>query len=101
MKLYAVKLLTIVCEILIQKKIKDILKRHKITGYTSYEVEGMGDKGIRGHGLPEEKNWKIEIILTEKTMVDIVEEISTTMFADYAIIIYVSDVQVARMEKFI
>ncbi len=102
MRLYNVKLLTIVCESLVQNQVKEILKRHSITGYTSYEVEGAGDKELRGHGLlPEEKNVKIEIVLTEKSMVDIIEEISRTMFADYAIILYVSDVQVARIEKFV
>lgn len=100
MRLYEIKLLTVVCELLVQNQVKDILKRHKITGYTSYEVEGKGDKGLRGHGLPEEKNVKIEVILTEKSMESIVEEIARTMFSDYAIILYVSDVQVARMEKF-
>jgi nitrogen regulatory protein PII len=100
MKLYSIKLLTIICELWVQNQVKDILKRHKITGYTYYEVEGKGDKGLRGHGLPEEKNVKIEVILTEQSMEPIVEEIARTMFSDYALVLYVSDVQVARMEKF-
>lgn len=83
-----------------QNHVKDILKKHKITGYTSYEVGGMGDKGLRGQGLPEEKNVKIEVVLTEDSAQKVVEEVSRTLFADYAIILYLSDVQVARMEKF-
>lgn len=100
MRLYNIKLLTIVCEIMAQNLVKEILKKHKITGYTSFEVGGMGDKGVRGQGLPEEKNVKIEIVLTEESAQGIVEEIARTMFSDYAIILYLSDVQVARMEKF-
>lgn len=100
MRLYNIKLLTITCEIMAQNLVKDILKKHKITGYTSYEVGGMGDSGLRGQGLPEEKNIKIEAILTEESAEKVVEEISRTMFSDYAIIFYLSDVQVARMEKF-
>ena len=53
MKLYNIKLLTIVCEIMAQSLVKDVLKKHRITGYTSFEVGGMGDKGLRGQGLPE------------------------------------------------
>jgi nitrogen regulatory protein PII len=83
-----------------QNLVKDILKKHRITGYTSYEVGGMGDSGIRGQGLPEEKNVKIEVVLTEESAEKVVEEISRTMFSDYAIILYLSDIQVARMEKF-
>ena len=84
-----------------QNLVKEILKRHKITGYTSYEVGGRGDSGLRGQGLPEEKNIKIEVVLTEQSAEKIVEEIARTLFSDYAIILYLSDVQVARTEKFV
>jgi nitrogen regulatory protein PII len=100
MRLYNIKLLTIICEIMAQNLVKDILKKHKISGYTSYEVGGMGDSGLRGQGLPEEKNVKIEAVMTEESAEKVVEEISRTMFSDYAIIFYLGDVQVARMEKF-
>jgi nitrogen regulatory protein PII len=83
-----------------QNTVKGILKKHKITGYTSFGVGGMGDKGVRGLGLPEEKNVKIEIVLTEQSAEKIIEAVSRTLFSDYAIIVYLSDVQVARMEKF-
>ncbi len=100
MKLYNVKLLTITCEILAQKNILEILNKHKITGYTTYEVDGNGARGIRGQGLKNEKNVKVEIIMREEKLQDIVEEISRTMFADFAIVLYVSDVGILRTEKF-
>lgn len=100
MKLYHVKLLTITCEILAQKNVIDILHRHHISGYTFYEVGGSGAKGIRGQGFQSEKNIKIEVILQEEKLSDILEEIARTLFSDYAIITYVNDVGVIRMEKF-
>ena len=100
MKLYNVKLLTITCEILAQKNIMEILTKHEITGYTIYEVNGNGARGIRGQGLQNEKNVKIEIILREAKLQDIVEEVSRTLFANFAIVLYVSDVGVLRTEKF-
>ena len=100
MKLYNVKLLTITCEILAQKNIMEILTKHEITGYTTYEVNGNGARGIRGQGLQNEKNIKIEIILREEKVQDIVEEVSRTLFANFAIVLYVSDVGVLRTEKF-
>jgi hypothetical protein len=51
MKLYPVKLLTITCEILAQQNIIDILSKHEITGYTIYEVNGNGARGLRGQGF--------------------------------------------------
>lgn len=101
MKLFDVKLLTVTCEILAQNNILDILNKHGITGYTLYEVDGNGSKGVRGQGLKNEKNVKIEIISTEARLKDIVEEITRSLFSDFAIIVYLSDVQVLRPEKFI
>ena len=100
MKLYNVKLLTITCEILAQKNIIEILAKHDITGYTTYEVDGNGARGIRGQGLKIEKNVKVEVIMREEKLQDVVEEISRTLFANFAIVLYVSDVGVVRTEKF-
>ena len=100
MKLYPVKLLTVTCEILAQKNIIGILNKHEITGYTTYEVDGNGARGIRGKGLKNEKNVKVEIIMREEKLQSVVEEISRTLFANFAIVLYVSDVGVVRTEKF-
>ncbi len=100
MKLYNIKLLTVTCEILAQKNIIEILKKHEITGYTTYEVEGNGARGLRGQGFKNEKNVKVEVIMREDKLQDVVEEISRTMFANFAIVLYVSDVSVVRTEKF-
>jgi nitrogen regulatory protein PII len=100
MKLYNIKLLTVTCEILAQKNIIEILKKHDITGYTTYEVEGNGARGLRGQGMKNEKNVKVEVIIREDKLSDIVEEISRTMFANFAIVLYVSDIGVVRTEKF-
>lgn len=100
MKLYNVRLLTITCEILAQENIIEILKKHKITGYTTYEVDGNGERGLRGQGFKNEKNVKVEVIMREEKLPDVVEEISRTLFPNFAIVLYVSDVGVLRPEKF-
>ena len=100
MKLYDVKLLIITCEILAQKNIIEILNKHEITGYTTYEVDGNGARGIRGQGLKNEKNVKVEVIMREEKLQGVVEEISRTLFTNFAIVLYVSDVGVVRTEKF-
>jgi nitrogen regulatory protein PII len=100
MKLYNVKLLTITCEILAQKNIIEILNKHDITGYTTYEVDGNGERGLRGQGLKTEKNAKVEVIMREEKLQNVVEEISRTLFANFALVLYVSDVGVLRTEKF-
>jgi nitrogen regulatory protein PII len=100
MKFYKIKLLTVTCEILAQKNVIDILNKHDITGYTLYEVDGNGSRGIRGKGLKNEKNIKIEVIMQEEKLSDVAEEISRILFANFAIVLYVTDVGVIRTEKF-
>ncbi len=101
MKFYNIKLLTVTCEILAQKNVLDILTKHKITGYTTYEVEGNGARGLRGQGLENEKNVKVEVLMQEEKLQDVVEEIARTLFTNFAIVLYVSDVGVLRSEKFV
>jgi len=93
--------LTVTCEILAQKNVIDILTKHNITGYTTYEVDGNGTKGLRGQGLKNEKNVKVEVIMQEDKLQDIVEEIARTLFTNFAVVLYVSDVGVLRTEKFV
>lgn len=100
MKLYDVKLLTVICEILVQKNVNDILTKYGAIGHTTYDVRGKGEKGMRGEGLQDQKNVKIEVVLSKDKLEKIIEEITTTLFADLTIIFYVSDVQVVRIEKF-
>ena len=100
MKLYDVKLLVVTCEILAQKNIIEILDRHNIAGYTTYEVGGNGARGIRGQGMKNEKNVRVEVILREEKLSGIVEEISRTLFANFAIVLHVCNVGVLRPEKF-
>lgn len=100
MKFYDVKLLTVICEILAQKNVIEILNKHELTGYTTFEVDGNGARGLRGQGFKNEKNVKVEVILREEKLHDIVEEISRTMFANFAVVLYVGDIGVIRPEKF-
>ena len=38
--------------------------------------------------------------MREEKLSDVIEEISRTMFANFALVLYVSDVNVLRIEKF-
>ena len=83
-----------------KENVIDILRKHEITGYTTYEVDGNGARGIRGQGLKTDKNVKVEVIMREQKLDGVVEEISRTLFANFALVLYVSDIGVVRMEKF-
>ena len=94
------KLLTAICEVFATKKVIKIFEKYNVRGYTITEVSGMGEAGLRGVGLPEEKNMKIETILRNETAEKIIEEITLTLIQDHIIIIYLTDTKIVRMEKF-
>lgn len=100
MKLYEMKLLTVICEIYAVKKVISILEKYEVRGYTISEVGGKGDTGLRGVGLPEEKNMKIETIVRNEIAEKIIGEISTTLIQDHVIIAYLTDTKILRFEKF-
>ncbi len=100
MKLYDMKLLTAICEIYAVKKVIKIFEKYNVRGYTLTEVGGNGDAGLRGVGLPEEKNMKIETIIRNETAEKIIEEITLTLIQDHIIIIYLTDTKILRTEKF-
>ena len=47
-----------------------------------------------------QKNVKVEVIMREEKLSAVIEDISRTLFPDFTIILYVSDVGVVRTEKF-
>ena len=98
MRLYGAKLLTVVCEELAEGRVVEILERHGATGHTVTEVRGRGSRGIRGGGRG--RNSRVEAVMGAGPAQDAVEEISRTMFADYALVLYVSDVGVVRGDRF-
>ena len=100
MKLYDMKLFTAICEIYATKKVIKIFEKYNVRGYTITEVSGNGEAGLRGVGLPEEKNMKIETIIRKETAEKIIEEITLTLIQDHIIIIYLTDTQILRTEKF-
>lgn len=100
MKLYEMKLLTAICEIYAVQKIIKIFEKYKVRGYTVTEVGGYGDSGLRGVGLPEEKNMKIETIVRNETAEKIIEDITLTLIQNHIIIIYLTDTKILRIEKF-
>lgn len=100
MKLYDMKLFTAICEIYATTKVIKIFEKYHVRGYTMTEVSGNGEAGLRGVGLPEEKNMKIETIVRNETAEKIIEEITLTLIPDHIIIIYLTDTQILRTEKF-
>lgn len=96
----ALKKVTVVTERLLRDQIIDLLKKHKATGWSITAVEGEGSRGNRTSDF-EGRNAKIITIVSPQTADAIMEDIAENFFEDWAIIVYSSDVEVMRGEKYV
>jgi len=99
MKVPLIKL-TIISESLLREEIVALIRRHGATGFTLSKVEGQGSRGVRASEW-EGRNLKFEVILGVSTADEILDEISAKYFEDYAVIAWLTEVEVLRGHKFI
>lgn len=94
------KLVTIITEAIIEKFLIEDLKSLGIRGYTISEVRGEGARGKRSADWDHAQNIRIEIVCGPETSEKIIFFLKEKYYEDYAIIVYRSDVEVTRPEKF-
>ncbi len=93
-------LLTIVTERVLERDLVDDLKRLGAHGYTLVDARGEGSRGVRAADWEYTSNIRVETICEQKVAEAIVRHLMDTYYADYAMIVYLADVEVMRPEKF-
>lgn len=93
------KLVTIVVEPVLEPRITAALKSLGATGYTVTEARGTGSRGTRMGEVPGEGR-RIEAVVSPPAAERILQYIADHYFADFAIIAFVTDVEVLRGEKY-
>ncbi|MCA1788846.1 MAG: hypothetical protein LC667_03005 [Thioalkalivibrio sp.] len=99
-QLHPLKLVTIVAETVLRDRITRRLLECGATGFTVTESNGRGSRGIRTGDVPGE-GVRIESLVTAGVAARILEEVANSYFTDYAVIAWVSEVQVVRGEKYV
>jgi nitrogen regulatory protein PII len=94
------KLLTVVTEAVIEEQIVSDLKKLGAHGYTIVEARGAGAHGVRGAEERFTSNIRVEIICDEVTADRIVIHFQKTYYDNYAMISYITDVDILRPNKF-
>ena len=100
MSLTKAKLITIITERILRSEIIAMLKEKGATGYTQTDAKGEGSRGIRASDW-EGHNVKIQAIVSEAVATTIMESIAETYFENYAVIVFLGDVEVMRGDKYI
>lgn len=94
------KLITIICEAQLEKNLIEDLEGFKIGGYTICEAKGYGSKGLRAADWEQNRNIRVEIVCGPQDGENIMLHLKKEYYEDYAMISYMSDVDVIRAEKF-
>lgn len=99
MDFVAKKLVTIVAESALEKRLIDGLNNAGIKGYTVSTVHGAGPRGQREGDL-QGGNIKIECVVSEGYVDTVFAMLSQDFFPHFACVAWVSDVGVFRDERF-
>lgn len=93
-------LLTIVSESLLKERLIHEIREAGAKGFTISEVAGEGSRQRRVSEILGE-NIKIEVVTKQEIADRILAVLQTQFFPSYAVIAYLSEVQVVREEKYI
>lgn len=93
-------LLTIVTEAIVEPTLLRDLEKIGLTGYTVSDARGKGGRGVRDAAWDEAANIRIEVICNRDLAEHVLHHLHERYFANYAMIAYVSEVEILRPEKF-
>ena len=98
-----IKKLTIITEATILDNVLELARELGATSYTLDRVAGKGESGVKfGDDISGMlNNVRIDIITDEETVIKIAAEVEKQHFQHYAGIVYIQDVDVLRIEKFV
>lgn len=94
------KLLTIITEAALERTLAKDIERLGGQGYTITNARGKGDHGLRDAGWDASSNIRIEVICDEETADVLVQHLQERYYDDYAMVLYLTDVEVLRPDKF-
>ncbi len=93
-------LVTIITESVVESRLLEALVRLGVRGYTVLDARGRGGHGDRNADWDQNVNIQIEIICSGPVAATIIEHCEAHFASNYAMVIYQSEVQVLRPEKF-
>jgi nitrogen regulatory protein P-II len=99
MQTVRMKRVTIIGDDTVKYRILEEILAMGATGYTDCPAHGKGARGVRPRHA-EPANAKIEVIATPEVAQRILEHIAENYFDHYAMIAFLSDVEVLRGAKF-
>lgn len=100
MNLHPMKLVTIICEAVLEERVVELLRACGAHGHTAFDVRGSGNQGKRSADMLESGNVKIKAIVKPAVSEALLQKLHDELFQAYAMIAYETDVRVLRPDKF-
>lgn len=94
------KLLTIVTEAVLETDLSELIPKLGANGYTIVNARGRGSRGAREAGWSTNSNIRIEVICEPAIAERIADHLREHYYRDYAMVLFLADVEVLRPEKF-
>jgi nitrogen regulatory protein PII len=94
------KLVTIVCEAILEERVVELLCESGAHGYTAFPVRGSGSQGERNADMVETGNVQLQVIVKATAAETLMNRLHAELFKAYAMVAYESDVRVLRPDKF-
>ena len=94
------RLLTVVTEAAIEHELTREMERLGARGYTVSDARGKGGRGVREAEWGTTANVRIEVICTAEVAHAIAALLRERYYDDYAMVLFIADVEVLRPEKF-
>lgn len=88
------KVVTIITESLIEKKLLNDLKKLGISGYTVEDVRGEGKKGFRDNDWDQSGNVRIQVVCSKELAEKIYTYLRKNYFERYAMFVFSFDAEV-------
>ncbi len=93
-------LLTLICETALEARLIKDLEQLGAPGWTLSDARGSGSRGVRSAGWDNDGNIRVEIICSRELAERIARHLQERYYDNYAMVCYLSQVEVLRAEKF-
>jgi hypothetical protein len=93
-------LLTVFTEATIEHVLIKDMDRLGIRGYTISDARGKGNRGVRDAAWDESRNIRIEVICARPQAEMLLTHLQARYYSNYAMVAYLSEVEVLRPGKF-
>lgn len=101
MKQTKAKLVTVYTEAALESRMIRDIDKLGAHGYTITNARGKGHRGERSAAWEANSNIRVEIICSEDLAEKIVDHLQQQYYDNYAMVSFISDIEVLRAKKFI